>query len=187
MKNIYHIRLDFHSATWVIPRGGTWGYCGGFGVKFFSFSEIQQDLVCELLTWMAHAPAQFFGSPPPGALVRGQKFNFLNMISWHIKLKGMSSRPGSLKNFNLRSNWWPLDGVKGSITIRFLPERWDLRWHAIKCVLVELIIVNVYFPISFNIGFGCSKEHMFWLRNTLASYILVTLHFNSSLEAWLVQ
>ena len=24
----------------------------------------------------------------------GQKFNFLNMVMWHIKLKGMSSRPG---------------------------------------------------------------------------------------------
>ena len=43
---------------------------------------------------MAHAPAQFLGPLPPGALGRGQKFNFLNMVMWHIKLKGMSSRPG---------------------------------------------------------------------------------------------
>ena len=43
---------------------------------------------------MAHAPAQFFGSPPPGALGRGHKFNFLNMVRWHIKFKGMSTRPG---------------------------------------------------------------------------------------------
>ena len=43
---------------------------------------------------MAHAPAQSFGSLPPGALGRGQKFNFLNMVMWHIKLSGMSSRPG---------------------------------------------------------------------------------------------
>ena len=36
-----------------MPRGGTWGYHGGLGggggVKIF-FSEIQPDLVCELLT-----------------------------------------------------------------------------------------------------------------------------------------
>ena len=64
----------------------------GVGGQFF-FSEIQPDLVCELLTWMAHAPARFFGSLPPGALGRGQKFNFLNMVMCHIKLKGMSSRP----------------------------------------------------------------------------------------------
>ena len=24
----------------------------------------------------------------------GSKFNFLNMVMWHIKLKGMSNRPG---------------------------------------------------------------------------------------------
>ena len=41
------------------------------GSKNF-FSQIQPDLVCELLTCMAHAMAQFFGSPPPGALGRGQ-------------------------------------------------------------------------------------------------------------------
>ena len=29
----------------------------------------------------------------------GQKFNFLNMVMWHIKLKGMSSRPGYTENF----------------------------------------------------------------------------------------
>ena len=82
-----------------MPRDGTWGYRGGLGVKNFFFSEIQPDLVCELLTRMAHAPAQFLGSPPPGALGRGQKFNFLNMVMWHIKLKGMSSRLGYTEKF----------------------------------------------------------------------------------------
>ena len=48
---------------------------------------------------MAHTPAQFFGSLPLGALVSGQKFNFLNIVMWHIKLKGMSSRPGYTENF----------------------------------------------------------------------------------------
>ena len=33
----------------------------------------------------------------PGALGRGQNFNFLNMVMWHIKFKGMSSRPGYTK------------------------------------------------------------------------------------------
>ena len=48
---------------------------------------------------MAHAPAQFFGSRPPGALRRGQKFNFLNMYMWHIKLTGLSSIPGYTEIF----------------------------------------------------------------------------------------
>ena len=32
----------------------------------------------------------------------GQKFNFMNMVMWHIKLKGVSSRPGYTENFYLR-------------------------------------------------------------------------------------
>ena len=34
----------------------------------------------------------------------GQKFNFMNMVMWHIKLKGMSSRPGYTEKF------YPIDG-----------------------------------------------------------------------------
>ena len=93
---------------------------------------------------MAHAPAQFFGSLPPGALGRGQKLNFLNMVMWHIKLTGMSSRPGYTEKFNLQSNWWPWDGVKVSITIRFLRERGDLRWRAIECVLVWIWVCSLW-------------------------------------------
>ena len=40
------------------------------------FYEIQPDLVCELLTSMAHATGQFFWSPPPWALRRGQKVEY---------------------------------------------------------------------------------------------------------------
>ena len=82
-----------HAQGWDL--GVPWGVPG----QFFFFSKIQPDLVYELLTWMAHAPAQFFGSPPPGALERGQKFNFLNRDMWHIKLKGMSSRPRYTEQF----------------------------------------------------------------------------------------
>ena len=57
MKNIKHIRRDFHTATWVMHQawdlgyqwGGGGGGGGGGGVKFF-FSETQPELVCELLT-----------------------------------------------------------------------------------------------------------------------------------------
>ena len=48
----------------------------GSGSQKNFFSEIQPDLVCELLTSMAHAKAQFFGSQPPGALGRGQKVKY---------------------------------------------------------------------------------------------------------------
>ena len=44
-KDMKHIRWDFHSTAWVMPHG--WD-CGRLGGDFFS--EIQQELVCELLT-----------------------------------------------------------------------------------------------------------------------------------------
>ena len=31
IKDIKHIRRYFHSAACIMPRGGTWGYCGGRG------------------------------------------------------------------------------------------------------------------------------------------------------------
>ena len=73
----YHTGFSFgrlgHAQGWDL--GAPWGVGGG-GVKKIFFSEIQPGLVCELLTWMAHAPVQFFESLPPGAFGRGQKFNF---------------------------------------------------------------------------------------------------------------
>ena len=56
------------------PRGRTWAYRGGWVVQFFFQNSIR--LVRELLTSMAHATAQFFWSPPPGALGRGQKLKY---------------------------------------------------------------------------------------------------------------
>ena len=92
-------QTGFSSDRWGHAQGGgPGGTVGGWGSKKF-FPEIQPDLVCELLTSMVHAPAQFLGSPPPGALGRGQKFNFLNMVLWHIKLKEMSSTPGYTEKF----------------------------------------------------------------------------------------
>ena len=76
MKDIKHIRRDFHSITWVMPKGSDLRVPWGVGVNKIKNSEIQPDLACELLTSMAHATAQFFGSPPPGALGRGQKVKY---------------------------------------------------------------------------------------------------------------
>ena len=50
MKDIKHIRRDFHLAAWVMPRGGTWVYRGGLGCQKIFFPEIQPDFVFELLT-----------------------------------------------------------------------------------------------------------------------------------------
>ena len=76
LKDIKHIRRDFHSVAWVMPQGWDLGVPWGVGGSKNFVSQIQPDLVCELLTWMAHATAQFFRSPPPGALGRGKKVKY---------------------------------------------------------------------------------------------------------------
>ena len=69
---------------------------------------------------MARAPAQYLGSSPPGALGRGQKFNFLNMVMWHIKLKGMSSGPGYTEQFLTYDKTGDLGmGSKGQLPLDF--------------------------------------------------------------------
>ena len=57
MKDIKHIRQDFHWVPWVMPKRLGLGGAGG------------------------------------------QNFNFLIMVMWHIKLKGMNSSPGCTENF----------------------------------------------------------------------------------------
>ena len=50
----------------------------------------------------------------------GQKFNFLNMVMWHIKLKGMSSRPGYTENFYPRIKLVTFGlGSRGQIPLDF--------------------------------------------------------------------
>ena len=81
MKDIKYIRRDFHSVAWVMPQGSDLGVPWGLsGPKTF-FSVNQPDLVCELLTSMAHATTQFFWSPPPGALGRAKRSNIIKSQS----------------------------------------------------------------------------------------------------------
>ena len=50
MKDIKHIRRDFHLAAWVMPQGWDLGVPWGVVGSKKIFSENQPDLVCELLT-----------------------------------------------------------------------------------------------------------------------------------------
>ena len=70
----------------------------------------------------------------------GQKFNFLNMVMWHIKLKGLSSRPRYTEIFYPMIKLVTLGWGQRSNTIRYLRERGDLRWRAIECVLVFVLL-----------------------------------------------
>ena len=58
-----------------VPGVGLGGTVGGWVIKKI-FPEIQPNLVCELLTSMAHAAAQLFWSPPPWAQGRGQTVKY---------------------------------------------------------------------------------------------------------------
>ena len=62
MKDIKYIKRDFHSVALVEPQGSDLGV--SWGLSGQKKSKIQPDLVCELLTSMAYATAQFFGPHP---------------------------------------------------------------------------------------------------------------------------
>ena len=65
---------------------------GGWGSKnvFPKFKQFS----CVSYSHEWHMHPHIFRVPAPWGLGEGQKFNFLNMVMWHIKLTGMSSRPG---------------------------------------------------------------------------------------------
>ena len=50
MKDMKHIRRDFRSVAWVMPQGWDLRVPWGVGGSINFFSQIQPDLVCELLT-----------------------------------------------------------------------------------------------------------------------------------------
>ena len=50
LKDIKYIRRDFHSVAWVMPQGWDLGVPWGVGGSKNFFSQIQPDLMCELLT-----------------------------------------------------------------------------------------------------------------------------------------
>ena len=88
MKDIKHIRRDFHLVSWVMPQGSDFGVPWGvWGSNFFSF-EIQPNLVCELLTCMAHAPAPFFWVPTPWGLGEGPKGQISLNLNYKVNFKG---------------------------------------------------------------------------------------------------
>ena len=81
MKDIKHIRRDFHSVAWVMPQ--EWGYRGDWGcwgVKIFS-SEIQPNLVCEIHEWHMQGH-NFFGLQPPGPWGGAKRSN---IIKFHLQ------------------------------------------------------------------------------------------------------
>ena len=94
----------------------------------------------------------------------GKNLFFLNMVKWHIKFKGMSSRQGYIENFYPTIK---LDEVKGSRTIRYLRELGDLRWRAIECVLV--LFELSYCPLQIWALKTCNQESSYIAASNLVS------------------
>ena len=81
LKDIKHMRRDFHSVAWVMPQG--WDLCtvGGWESKNF-FSQIQPDFVCELFTWMA-----IFLVPASWGLEEGPKGQISLNLNYKVNFK----------------------------------------------------------------------------------------------------
>ena len=105
-----------------MPQGvGLVGTVGGWEVK--KKFEIQPDLACELLTSMAYATAQFFGSPHPGALGRGQKVKYHKIsitksISKIFKPNFAYLLTNKIYKKNIRQEFHSIAWV--------MPQEWDL-------------------------------------------------------------
>ena len=97
----------------LVPRPlGPWGGAKGqisLNLNYLSQFQIflnQSLCVFSQMKDIKHIRRNFIGSP--GSCPRvcdlgvlgGQKFNFLNMVMWHIKLKGMNSSRGYTEKFN---------------------------------------------------------------------------------------
>ena len=80
MKDIKHIRRDFHLAAWVMPQGWDLGVPWGVvGSKIFFFPKFNQIWCVSYLHEWHMQRHHFLGPPPPpppGALGRGQKVKY---------------------------------------------------------------------------------------------------------------
>ena len=66
MKDIKHIRRDFHSGTWVMPRGGTSGYRGGWGAQKIFFQKFNQIWCVSYLHELHMQEHNYLGPQPLG-------------------------------------------------------------------------------------------------------------------------
>ena len=77
MKDIKHIRRDFHLVAWVMPQGSDLGVLWGFGGQIFFFSKFDQILcVSYLHEWHMHQH-HFLGPRPLGPWGGAKRSNII--------------------------------------------------------------------------------------------------------------
>ena len=76
LRDIKHIRRDFHSVAWVMPQGWDLGYRGGLGGPKTFFPKFNQIWCVSCLHKWHMQRHNFFRSPPPWALGTGKKVKY---------------------------------------------------------------------------------------------------------------
>ena len=77
LKDVKHIRWDFHLTVWIMPQGCDLGVLWGVGVNFFlKFNQSWCVSYLHESEWHMQQH-NFLGPLPPGALERGQRSNII--------------------------------------------------------------------------------------------------------------
>ena len=126
MKDIKHIKPDFHSVAYVMPQGWDFGVYRGVGgekknsLKFNPIWCVRYSYEWHVQrhNFLVPAPLWRWGGAKRSNIIKFQlpsqfqrflnqtlgvlgchKLNFLNMVMAHIELKGVISRPGYTVKF----------------------------------------------------------------------------------------
>ena len=88
MKDIKHIRWDFHLASWVMPHGWDLGVpCGGWGGKYFFFPKFNQILCVSYLDEWHMQQHHFVWVPAPWGLGEGPKGQKSLNLNYKVNFK----------------------------------------------------------------------------------------------------
>ena len=108
----------------------------------------------------------------------GQKFNFLNMVMWHIKLKGVNSSPGYTENFLPYNQTGDLGmGSKGQLPLEAHHRMFSSSMFVYAFVFDLFFLINLY--ASFFWFGTIFSEELFCLCCVAALKSLPALSFNA--------
>ena len=87
MKDIKHIRRDFHLVTWVMPQGSDLGVPWGVWGSIFFFLKFNQ-IWCMSCLHEFHMHLHYFWVPAPWGLGEGPKGQISLNLNYKVSFKG---------------------------------------------------------------------------------------------------